>query len=310
MILFRLICMDKLDSIGKIDMTLSLEAISVFAATAELGSFSAAARRLGKSQSTVSEAIANLEIDLGTPLFDRGRRQPTLTEAGARLLDYAHRVLASHDELRLEATRIAAGQEPRLTLVLSESYQSERLRAVLLEMEQRFPSLVFECLFGEHKDVISLLQSGRAHLGLIPAMPSYPADIGHDAVDGMVELAVFAARQHPLAAMTAVDRGTLSAYRELRLDTFVSSAEAAAPGTATLRWSAPSYWMLLEMALLGVGWVELPRWLAREFSGGQLQELPLAVGPRRIPLEVVWSRRRPLGQVALWFMGEMAPAQR
>ncbi|MEG0822057.1 MAG: LysR family transcriptional regulator [Burkholderiaceae bacterium] len=290
-------------------MTLSLEAIAVFAAAAELGSFSAAARQLGKSQSTVSEAIAKLEIDLGTPLFDRGRRQPNLTEAGARLLDYAHRVLASHDELRLEATRIAAGQEPRLTLVISESYQSERLRTVLLEMERRFPSLVFECLFGEHEDVISLLQSGRAHLGLIPAMSSYPADIGHRAVDGMVELAVFAARDHPLAVMAAVDRGTLLNWRELRLDTYVANGEAAAPG-ATLRWSAPSYWMLLEMALLGVGWAELPRWLAREFGGGQLQELPIAGGPRRIPLEVVWSRRQPLGQAALWFMGEMTPAPR
>lgn len=182
------------------------------------------------------------------------------------MLDYAHRVLASHDELRLEATRIAAGQEPRLTLVLSESYQSERLSSVLLEMEQRFPSLVFECLFGEHDDVISPLQSGRAHLGLIPAMASYPADIGHAAVDGMVALAVFAAREHPLAAMAVVDRDTLLNWREFRLDTYVAKDVAEPPG-ATLRWSAPSYWMLLEMSLLGVGWAELPRWLVRDFGG-------------------------------------------
>ncbi len=52
----------------------SPEALTAFAEAATLGSFSAAARKLGKSQSTVSSAIANLEIDLGLSLFDRSSR--------------------------------------------------------------------------------------------------------------------------------------------------------------------------------------------------------------------------------------------
>ena len=62
----------------------SPEALLAFAEAATLGSFSAAARKLGKRQSTISEAIANLEIDLGLTLFDRSTRQPTLTEAELR----------------------------------------------------------------------------------------------------------------------------------------------------------------------------------------------------------------------------------
>lgn len=50
-------------------MTPSLEHFKALLATAETGSFSAAARRLGKAQSVVSAAIANLEIDLGLALF-------------------------------------------------------------------------------------------------------------------------------------------------------------------------------------------------------------------------------------------------
>ncbi|MDF6705710.1 LysR family transcriptional regulator, partial [Escherichia coli] len=46
-------------------MRQSPEALLAFAEAATLGSFSAAARKLGKRQSTISEAIANLEIDLG-----------------------------------------------------------------------------------------------------------------------------------------------------------------------------------------------------------------------------------------------------
>ena len=67
-------------------MHYSLDQLETFASVAETGSFSAAARRLGRTQSTVSVAIANLEADLGVALFDRTPRVPTLTEAGRSLL--------------------------------------------------------------------------------------------------------------------------------------------------------------------------------------------------------------------------------
>ncbi len=52
-------------------MMASHEVLQAFVQAATQGSFSAAARKLGKSQSTVSAAVANLEIDLDVVLFDR-----------------------------------------------------------------------------------------------------------------------------------------------------------------------------------------------------------------------------------------------
>jgi DNA-binding transcriptional LysR family regulator len=66
-------------------MQYSPEAMEAFAAAAALGSFSAAARQLHKSQSTISAAIANLEADLDLTLFDRSNRLPVLTAAGRRV---------------------------------------------------------------------------------------------------------------------------------------------------------------------------------------------------------------------------------
>ncbi|MCT5576575.1 LysR family transcriptional regulator [Pseudomonas aeruginosa] len=85
-------------------MHLSPESLEAFVQAVSLGSFSAAARKLGKSQSTVSEAIARLEIDLGLELFDRSGRQPQLTEAGRTLLGRVEEVLGASDRLR----RVAA----------------------------------------------------------------------------------------------------------------------------------------------------------------------------------------------------------
>ena len=66
-------------------MKLQFESIVSFVAVVEEGSFSSAARKLGKSQSTVSTAIQNLESDLGFSLFNRQYSKVWLTEKGKRL---------------------------------------------------------------------------------------------------------------------------------------------------------------------------------------------------------------------------------
>ncbi|ELU07149.1 hypothetical protein CAPTEDRAFT_119712, partial [Capitella teleta] len=67
-------------------MSSFFDMLITFVAVAEKGSFSAAARSLGKAQSGVSTTISNLEIDLGVELFDRTHRTPELTPAGRALL--------------------------------------------------------------------------------------------------------------------------------------------------------------------------------------------------------------------------------
>jgi molybdate transport repressor ModE-like protein len=82
--------------------------LRVLREVAQSGSFSAAARALGYTQSAVSRQAATLEAVAGRRLFERGREGVTLTPAGARLLARAVRIL---DELDA-AAREAAGAEP------------------------------------------------------------------------------------------------------------------------------------------------------------------------------------------------------
>ena len=58
---------------------LTLDQLRVLIAVAETGSFSAAARQLGRVQSAVSQAVATLEDILGTALFDRYGKTPSST---------------------------------------------------------------------------------------------------------------------------------------------------------------------------------------------------------------------------------------
>lgn len=78
----------------------SQEVLLAFVQAATQGSFSAAARKLGRSQSTISAAVASLEIDLDLQLFDRSSRKPTLTPAGHVMLQKAEAILAATSRLR------------------------------------------------------------------------------------------------------------------------------------------------------------------------------------------------------------------
>lgn len=282
----------------------SPEALTAFAEAATLGSFSAAARKLGKSQSTVSSAIANLEIDLGLALFDRSSRKPTLTEGGRVVLGKVREILAASDRLDRAASQLAGGLEARLSVVWSDTYQSDRFENMLMTFEQRFPDLEFECLIAEHGDLVSLVQTGRAQIGVVAAQNVYPPDIGAAMLAEQSEITLFVAANHPLAGLKDITPEVLANYRQLRLDTYLAQA-AQTMSSARRAWSAPSYLMLLEMAVLGFGWAAIPRWMVTRFAAGSLIELDARGWPQRVPVDAVWSRQRPLGRAGTWLLQEM-----
>ncbi|QBH95362.1 LysR family transcriptional regulator [Limnobaculum zhutongyuii] len=283
-------------------MNYSPEALVAFVEAAALGSFSAAARKLHKSQSTISTAIANLEVDLGLMLFDRNSRHPVLTPQGLRVLNQVKEILNASQRLDELAIRLSTHIEPRLSFVLSDTYQPTRHEEIMQNFERRYPDIEFECLIAEDEDVINLLQTGRAHIGLIEVQNSYPQDIGFSRLLEQTEMSLFVARQHPLASLKQVTKEQLASSRQLCLNTYQRTQERIPQG---LIWSAPSYLMLLEMAEQGFGWAILPRWLVRQFSQRPLVELKARGWPKTISVDAVWSKNSPPGPAGRWFLDQL-----
>ena len=82
----------------------TIDQLHMLAAVAECGSFSAAARKLNRVQSAVSQSIQSLEDALEVKLFDRSHKLPRLTDAGEAILIDARRVIGGVDALRARAT--------------------------------------------------------------------------------------------------------------------------------------------------------------------------------------------------------------
>ena len=280
----------------------SHEVLLAFVQAATQGSFSAAARKLGRSQSTISAAVASLEIDLNLTLFDRSSRKPGLTPAGHVVLQRAEAILAATSRLEMTANQLSQGVEAKLTVALSDTYQSDRFEAALGTFEQRYPDLELECLIAECDDLVALVQSGRAHVAFAERQDSYPPDLASSTVDERTEIALFVSHGHPLAALAKVDQDVLQQHRELRLATIVNPYESRAKGRV---WSAPSYLMLLEMAQGGFGWAPLPRWLVERFGAGALQELQVRGWPKTVSVDALWSRLNPPGPAGSWLIGKM-----
>ena len=91
--------------------------MSAFVAVAELRGFAAAARRLGLSPPAVTRLVASLEERLSIRLLQRTTRSVTLTDAGARYLESARRILPAIDEA--EGTARAEHREPRGRFVVA-----------------------------------------------------------------------------------------------------------------------------------------------------------------------------------------------
>src|SRR5260221_1093644 len=99
---------------------MNLLQLRYFTAVAEELSFRRAAERLHISQPPLSFHIKAMEHSLGTRLFDRTTRAVTLTDAGAVLLERAHRILRLVDDVSDEMQAIAAGAAGALRVGLTD----------------------------------------------------------------------------------------------------------------------------------------------------------------------------------------------
>ncbi len=283
-------------------MKLSLESLQWLVVVAERGSFSAAARVLGKAQSAVSTGIANLEIDLGLTLFDRSGRLPRLTLAGERMVAEARALLAQQGQLQAVAAELAAGVEARLTLAIDDGSLLPWLAPVLEQLAGRYPSLELELLFPMMEDLDEMLLSGRAQLGVGYQGMTTPAALARFGL-GQMAMPLVVAPGHPLAQMAAPALADLGRYRQLLVTGRQPGVERERFRLSTTIWWAEGDLSVLELVKRGLGWASVPAFLLTDaLARGEVVRLPDAALPviPALPIELLWPSARALGPAAQW----------
>lgn len=154
--------------------------IRAFHATATAGSLSAAARRLGLTQPTLSRQVLALEADLGVTLFERRGRKLVLTPTGEALLDHIRIMGDAADTLVLAASGRAQEIGGRVCISATDTFAACILPGIVARIRSEAPQITVAIVAS---NAISDLHRGEADIAIRHVQPDRPGLVGRHICD-------------------------------------------------------------------------------------------------------------------------------
>src|SRR6476646_2478515 len=149
---------------------LELRHLVALKAIAEEGTCGRAARRLGDTQSAISQQIATLERIVGQRLIDRpgGPRPDSLTEAGELLLRHADAIAARLQAAQADLAALDAGESGPLRIGTYQSVGAKVLPALLREFGADWPQVEITLReSADDQELVQLVESGELDLSFV-----------------------------------------------------------------------------------------------------------------------------------------------
>ena len=146
---------------------MELRELRYFLAVAREQNITKAAEALYISQPSLSKQMQNLENEIGRPLFARGSRKVTLTEAGVLLKKRAEQLLELYEKTEQE---LAAPEETvcgEVRIGGGESYAVQTVMRAAKQVQARYPHVTFRFFSGDADDVTEKLERGLIDFGIV-----------------------------------------------------------------------------------------------------------------------------------------------
>lgn len=145
---------------------LNLDALKVFLAVAEHGSFSEAGRQIYISQPAVSQIIQGLERYLGIQLFIRDGRSVQLTEAAQMLVPMARDLLSASQRVEQSMLSLQGEVVGEMTIGCSTASGKYLLPGMIARFRRHFPKVRINVLVTTRESVLRRLLNGEVGLGI------------------------------------------------------------------------------------------------------------------------------------------------
>ena len=265
---------------------MELRNINTFLHVAEMHSFSRAARELDYSQSAVSSQIAQLEEELGVPLFDRVGKTVRLTDAGQTFLHYARTLLTTAQQAKA-ALQPAPEARGTLRVATADSLCSALMPGVLARFHALCPRVEVSFRSGSTQEMQDMLAANRADLAYTFDQPvTSPAFVR--LLDEPEPCCFLAPAGHPLAGRQGLTLADLAGQEFLLTERGMSYREALEQLLAARQLTLRPYLELGDAALLcrlvedGMGLTFLPQYIMDACLTGRA--VPLEVADCRIEM--------------------------
>lgn len=135
-----------------------IEAMQLFVRVAELGSFAAAAQKLGVARSAVTRKIASLEAQLGVKLIARSTRRLSLTTAGSAYVEKCREILNLVEAAETEVAEERQVPRGAIRISLPLAFGLRHLAPLLLEFRSLHPEVVLDMDFSDRR--VNLIEEG------------------------------------------------------------------------------------------------------------------------------------------------------
>lgn len=273
---------------------MELRHLRYFLAVAEARHFGRAAARLHIAQPPLSVQIRDLEDELGTPLFQRGPRGVTLTDAGVAFLPQAEAVLAAARQATAVARDAAAGRRGRLVLGFIPTLAYTLLPHLLPAYRQAHPQVAVSLREVPVANKEDALLSGHVDVALYRPPPRHP-EIEVAAI-GAERMILALPPGHPLARKRQVPAAALAGETLVMYTPSLGDrglygtvaawlrAQGLQPTSAEIAGTIPT---ALGMVMSGAGLAIVPESSASLRLPG-LVFRPFAEPQARVPLAVCW----------------------
>ncbi len=145
--------------------------LKAFLETAETGSLSAAARKLGLTQPTLSRQVAAIEQRMGVTLFERVGKAMALTPTGLDLLEHARAMGAAAEALQLAASGRSQAVGGVVSVSATDVVATHLLPPLVRQLREKEPGIVIEVI---SSDALSDLLRREADIAIRHVKPEQP----------------------------------------------------------------------------------------------------------------------------------------
>jgi DNA-binding transcriptional LysR family regulator len=209
---------------------MELYQLEYFLEAARQRNFTRAAARLHLAQAALSEQIRNLEGELGTPLFHRGRRETVLTAAGETLRLHAEALLDRATVARQAVQDLVGLRGGRLTIGAIPSVSACMLPAAIAAFRKRHPLVDLALFEGTSEAVAQWVESGRVEFGIVQ-LPTSGGNFDEHLLF-TEPFVLLVAKAHPAAkqrriALTKLAHESFVFYKGRARDTALAACRAA-----------------------------------------------------------------------------------
>lgn len=146
---------------------MDIRILQYFLAVAKEGNITRAAESLHITQPTLSRQIMELEEDLGTELFIRGKRQIMLTDSGILFQQRAREIVQLYDKTRREMAEQNDLLGGTVSIACVESIASNLLPEVLIEFSKQHPMVKYELYSADGNDIREKIDRGNIDMGVL-----------------------------------------------------------------------------------------------------------------------------------------------